>query len=192
MVAAIDFDIGDIDNAGGYDRLQGLPVGLFDVEIATLEAFKTGVDEDGDVIPGKKEGKAVSVKVDVLKVINQKATCPDDPGYEKELASEYPPPGLVKEGERRSWFCNVEHEQNRKRLRHLVQAALGFEPDGPAATSAKDEEGNPVSWKQEVVDAMKEDNALASCKLRVRISRVVTQKGKGFAMYVPDFSLIPE
>ncbi len=185
---SLDFDI---DNADGYDRIPSLPMGVFDVEISTLEHFPTGVDKDGNTIPGKKKGQAVSAKFEVLKVITQTKTPDDAPMREKETG-ENPCPSLVQVGETRAWFCNVEHEQNRMRLRHLVQAALEFEPDSPEATAAKDAQGQPVVWGKELAEAVGEGNPLAGQKLRVAIARVVTQKGKGFPMYVPSFSLIPK
>src|ERR1044072_8893654 len=119
MGKPLEFDI-DIDNAEGYDRTQGLPIGTFKLEIATLEQFAMGVDKNGDAIPGKTPGQAVSCKCDVVRVLNQTKTTDAMPKFAEEAASEYPPPVLVTEGERRAIFFNVKYEQNRQRLRHLV------------------------------------------------------------------------
>jgi len=107
---------------------------------------------------------------------------------------EDPPPGPVLAGETRGWRANTKPQngkpnRNSFRIRELMQALLRFEPSSKDAESAVDAKGNKVKWNEVLEEARDASNPLNGRPVRVTVTRIITQKGKGFAMYVPTFSL---
>ncbi len=103
-----------------------------------------------------------------------------------ETTDKRPPPGPVLVGEARTWQCNTTEKKNLPRMRDFAQAALRFEPGSSFAEKAT-LEGKPFSWAKFLNECATAENELAGAKVRVLISRVITQKG--YAMYVPTFEV---
>lgn len=175
----------DIDNAqeGG---LPAFPEGTYDCTILSCGKYNSVDTGNGSVAMFRCE-------MQVDKVVEA------GPVREKtEKIDENPPPGPVIPGESRKWGCRTAGDKNNQkqlvRIRDLMQAALRFEPGSKLAETAVDGKGQPVKWAGIMKEATSEANPLgvAKTKVRLTISRVITQRGKGFAMYVPTFKKHPD
>ena len=176
---------GDIDNAqeGG---LPCLHEGTYDFTILSCSKYISADTGSGSVPMFKCE-------MQIDRVVEA------GPIRERsEPQDKNPPPGPVIPGESRRWSCctlgEKKHQKQLVRIRDLMQAALRFEPGSKLAETAVDAKGQPVKWAAIMKEAVSEANPLgvAKAKGRVTISRVITQQGKGFAMYVPTFKRHPD
>lgn len=176
-------DLPDIDNA----REAGpppLPEGVFDLEIQELTKF----DSQDPNLPTVPMFRAS------FKIVEVVACAPQRPVV--ETIDKNPPPAPVQVGEIRRWQAPVSahknHAQNLVRVRHLLQAALRFDPGSSLAESAVMPDGiTKVSWVAVMREALDVKNPLAGRKIRATVTRILTQRGKGFAMYIPTFSVPP-
>ncbi len=183
--AAGTVDEDDIDNAqeGG---LPPLPEGTYDFTVLSCAKYMSADQGSGSVPMFRCE-------MQIDKVVEA------GPVRDKtEKTDENPPPGPVIPGESRKWGCKTTGDKaNQKqlvRIRDLMQALLRFEPGSKLAETAVDVKGQPVKWAAIMKEATSEANPLGVAKARgrVSISRVITQRGKGFAMYVPTFKKHPD
>ncbi len=179
---------GDIDAAMGLETggLPPLPEGTYDCTILTCMKYLSADTGSGSI-------EMFRVELQVDKVIEA------GPIRERcEPQDKNPPPGPVTAGEARRWACPTSGKKNNirqlQRIGDLVQAALRFEPGSKLAETAVTADGKPIRWGAIVAEATSEANPLGvnKAKVRVTIARVVTQGGKGFAMYVPTFKKHPD
>lgn len=176
----------DIDNAqeGG---LPPLPEGTYDFTILSCSKYMSADQGNGSIAMFR-------VEMQIDKVLEA------GPLRERvEPQDKNPPPGPVIAGEARRWACPTSGDKkNQKqlvRIRDLMQAALRFEPGSKLAETAVGPDGNTkITWASIMKEATSEANPLGVSKARgrVTISRIVTQNGKGFAMYVPTFKKHPD
>lgn len=171
----------DLDNAteGNSPRFTE---GTFECDF--VDCY-TGKSND----PTKKIVPLFGANFKVVQVVEQG---PIRPKIDK--VDEDPPPGPVAVGEARGWRANTEPQngkpnRNNFRIRELMQALLRFEPSSKDAESAVDDKGEKVKWNDVLTEAKDASNPLGGRPVRVTITRIITQKGKGFAMYVPTFTL---
>lgn len=169
----------DLDNAeeGGDPRL---PEGVFDVEVTGLASW---MSED----PSRPTVPIFGFNFKVYNIVSQ-----EPPRQPIDKIDENPPPGPVKVGEARRWTANVENKKGNKnafRIKELMQALLRFVPSSKEADTAVGPDGKPISWNEVRREGLDASNPLAGRKVRVTVTRIITQRGKGYAMYVPTFSL---
>lgn len=175
----------DLDSAeeSGNPRL---PEGVFDLEIGGMSRWMSE-DASRPIVP------IFGCEFKVYNIVSQSE--PRQPS-EKD---ENPPPGPVKIGDARRWTANVENKvgpggkqsvnKNAFRIRELMQAALRFVPSSKEADTAVGPDGKAISWNDVAKEGMSEENPLAGRRVRATVTRIITQRGKGYAMYVPTFSL---
>lgn len=180
----------DIDNAEGSGGFPGLTEGTFDLTILNCEKYFSADQGDGTSVPMFRVNFTVD-KVVEQGPIRERTEDPDK-------TDQRPPPGPVIAGETRKWQTKTtgdkKNQKNLVRVRELMQALMRFEPGSKLAETAVDANGKAVLWSNIMKEATGEANpfGVKKSKVRVTISRIITQNGKGFAMYLPTWKLHPE
>jgi hypothetical protein len=178
-----DPDLPDIDGATEVGAPK-FPEGTYDLAIESITS-RWSQDPTRSRVPlFEADFKVVAV----VECLPQRPIGPQD---------EHPPQAPVSVGEVRQWSANMQPDAQGRpsrqavRIRHLVQALLRFEPDSELAQAATIG-GTEVSWTAIVKEATNNPkNPFAGKIVRAQFTRILTQKGKGFAMYVPAFSVSP-
>jgi len=180
---AVDDDDIDAAQEGGYPNC---PEGTYDFTVLGCEKYMSSDTGNGSF-------PMFRLNMQIDRVVEA------GPVREKtEKVDENPPQGPVIVGETRKWSTKTTGDKNNQknlvRIRDLMQALLRFDPGSKPAITAVMADGSPIKWSTIMKEATGEGNPFGLNKARGRmtISRIITQRGKGFAMYVPTFKVHPD